>query len=162
MEEHFSDDHQHAHRCPMPSITLWCRFRDCRGWASTGACGGSMPPAARISSISGINLAMSYRAKAIPDRPSAPHDLVSRFACGNFKRLGHYGVELDDVGDVVDKRQWLTAGVSKPDGWRITRSQHRRLGNAIQAGGRRTGCIGSPHCPGPVVGIVTRPRQSTP
>lgn len=55
---------------------------------------------------------------------------------GNPERLGHHGVQLVQIGNVIDKALRF-AGVQKADGWGIACGQNRGFGQAVQTGGGR-------------------------
>ena len=108
------------------------------GIASAGASGTGNPPAASTSSMVGIMRRGDGPAEQVATGPAAPRARrpSSGLVCAAATSKGHrhHGLELEQVGDVVDKGQGL-AGVHEADRRRVAGGQHRGLGDAVEAGG---------------------------
>ena len=76
-------------------------------------------------------------ATGMPDGAFHRHvELALLGQTGNAERLGHHGIQLVQIGDVIDKTLRL-AGVQKTDSGGIACCQNGSFGQAVQTGGGR-------------------------
>src|SRR5579885_3412833 len=89
---------------------------------------------ARNEPLEEIDLAKSIAAGTARFPDGIAREAALRRAAGDLKSNRNDGLELVDVGHIIDEALRL-AGVNKADGGRIARGEDSRLGQSIKAGG---------------------------